>query len=181
MEDALTLMKRDHEEIAEILAELRRYLGVRKVSEVDVRSCFQELKRALVSHLNAEEESVYSKLKSKEVTRGYAYEGTAEHGVILDLVARMSNDAAVDEAWKAEFQILKNEIERHVEAEELELFPLIKKVFSGSELMEMGEDLSALKLLVEETAFMPPPGLKTRGSGHGARPDAPDYDRHGLA
>lgn len=170
MENVLTLIKRDHDRAAEAFAEVKRCLNELVLSEVDVRAAFHVLKHALISHLNAEEEAVYSRLKSRDPTRERAYEGAVEHGLILDLLEKMSNDATIDRAWKAQFAVLEEEVEQHVEEEELGLFPRMKKIFPAEELAEMGEDLRALKTLVDETSFALPYGLKTDRGGNEARP-----------
>lgn len=179
MENVLGLMKRDHDEVSELFTEIRRLIREDVISEVDVRASFQKLKQALVSHLNAEEEAVYAKLKGKEVVGDYAHKGAIEHGLALDLLEKMSNDAIIGEAWKAQFSVLRDEIERHVEDEELELFPLMRDVFTSEELAEMGKDMRALKVLVQDTAFAPSTGLKIDATARGGRPDAPDF-LHGV-
>jgi hemerythrin superfamily protein len=172
MENVLDVIKRDHDEAAELFSEVRRYLIEETLSETEVRASFQKLEQALISHLSAEEEAVYACLKEREETRDYAFEGAAEHGVAVELIEKLANAPVVDEAWRAEFFLLKKEVEGHVETEELEIFPLVRETFTRAELEAMAEDMLALKAVVQETAFIPAAGLRSAEGMRGARPDS---------
>lgn len=171
MENLITLIKRDHEDAAELISEVRAHLYEERVEEVELRTVFEKLMESLVAHLNAEEEAVYSKLKERESTRADGFESAAEHEIILDLLDKLENDSVFDEKWKAEFLVLKGEVERHVEKEELEVLPLMEKVFSEADLSEMAIDMRSLKALVQDTAFAPP--MRPTASSRGGRPEIP--------
>lgn len=172
MENVINLIKQDHDEIAELFSEVRRYLYEDRNLEPELQASFEKLRQGLVAHLNAEEEAVYTQLKEKEATHDFAFEGAAEHEVALDLLEKLTNDSVFDEKWRAEFMVLKGEVERHVEVEELEILPLMKKLFSEFELSEMATDMKSLKSLIQDTAFTPSTGLKIGRDARGGRPEA---------
>ncbi|MBS1963038.1 MAG: hemerythrin domain-containing protein [Bdellovibrionales bacterium] len=179
MENVLTLIKKDHDAATALFAELRRLIDADTFSEPDVRECFQNLKRALLSHQTAEEEAVYSRLRTHGEMKDYAFEGETEHDLAAGLLEKMTYDSPIDERWRAQLAVLKHAVDHHVEEEELDLFPMMKKAFSPDELVEMGKDLQALKLVVQETGTAPLSALRTDAGVRGARPGAEDDIRAG--
>jgi len=175
VEDILTLLRRDHEDISALFAELERALGPKDLSVVDVRACFLRLKQSLISHLRAEEEAVYARFRETDDGRMRALAGAAQHAEILAQLEGMSHDAPVDSAWRKRFELLRGEVRTHVESEETELFPLVEATFGRNGRREMGADLVALKLIVEDLLIPETGGF--RRAPRGARPDA-EIDRH---
>jgi iron-sulfur cluster repair protein YtfE (RIC family) len=176
MNDVRALIKRDHEAISANLSEVARLAEAETISVVDVRVAFQNLKLALVSHLSAEEEAVYARLKEHAEARSLSASGSAEHERILRRIESLSYDAPVDSKWMEGFRVLREEVESHFEREENGLFPVIEAIFGPNGRSEMAADLDALKLLVVDMLFAAPDGL--RQHLRGPRPDAPEIDRH---
>ena len=64
----------------------------------------------------------------------------------MDLLMVSSRTLAVDdETWGAKAQVMKENIEHHIEEEEGEMFPQARQVFDRDELAELGERMEKRK------------------------------------
>ena len=133
--NAIDLLKQQHKKTKAALD---------KASEGKLDS--RESKKAadeLVAHMVIEEHVFYPRIR--ELMKDMVGESFEEHTVARFALARALT-ARGDDQIKARFTVLKELIEHHVEEEEEEMFPKVKKLFSKADLEQLGakmEDMLA--------------------------------------
>jgi hemerythrin superfamily protein len=141
--DALKLLKQQHEEAKSL------FKKIEGAEEDQKQELFDRLADALAVHATIEEKHFYPATKNAR-TEELLQEAVEEHlgakRIIADLLEMSPSDAQFD----AKVKVLKEMVEHHVEEEEEELFPKVKKMLSEDELEDLGvvmedmvEDLQA--------------------------------------
>ncbi len=140
--DALKLLKEDHDRVRRMLdeGESTTERAVKGRTEL-----FQKLKRELQIHEQMEEEVLYRQMKEHPKARELALEGYAEHHVVDTILAELEQTDPSDEQWTAKFKVAKENLEHHIDEEENEAFPAVRKAFSDEELEEMGMRMQEIK------------------------------------
>lgn len=125
--DLISAIEQDHDG-------LRRFIGVLKDTNRDMterRRAYDLFSALLKSHTVAEENAVYAPLeKSAKMDLTIRIkEGFVEHQVADDIMARLEK---VDDPkeWSAHANVLAEIVEHHLDEEEQEMFPLIRKQIS---------------------------------------------------
>ncbi|MDZ4660479.1 MAG: hemerythrin domain-containing protein [Pseudomonadota bacterium] len=121
---------RDHDELREDI----RNLKDTELSMRERRNSFARLIPNLVSHTKREESAVYSYMKSADAEdlKPMALEGEEEHRLVDQLVKEMKSEKISPEDWSAKGKVLAELIEHHVDEEETEVFPKLKKQLDDS-------------------------------------------------
>jgi hemerythrin-like domain-containing protein len=150
--DAIAVLKKDHEKVRGLLAQLESSAGKnREKAQLLVTKIDQELK----VHTQIEEEIFYpayrDAVRSKTDKQLY-FEAKEEHHVVdLVLPEVTDNEGEADEEFAAKAKVLKELVEHHADEEEKEMFPKARKVLDKSELRDLGERLMQRKQeLMEE-------------------------------
>src|SRR5262245_12936283 len=140
--DAMKLLKDDHEKVKKLLRELESTTerGVKTRQEL-----FAKVKQELVVHEAIEEEIFYHALKDHPKTREITLEAYEEHHVVDTVMAEIEGVAFDDETWGAKFKVMKENLEHHIEEEEGEMFKQARQVFDRDELELLGEAMAARK------------------------------------
>src|SRR3954465_8100689 len=136
--NAIDLLKKQHEEAKELLSALEE-------AEVeDKEELFEKLADALAMHTAIEEQHFYPATKDDR-TEELLQEAVEEHLSAKRIIAELLDLPPSGAEFDAKVKVLKEQVEHHIEEEEGELFPKVKKAHSREEL----EDLGAL---MEQTA-----------------------------
>src|SRR5215216_4653649 len=117
--NALELLKNDHAKISAILEKLDQTTE-RAVKTREEQ--FARLKDELTTHSNLEESMFYPKLTEEAKTRALALEASEQHRVVTSLLDELSVIEVDTEEWRAKFNVLKSNVDQHVEEEEGEIF-----------------------------------------------------------
>jgi iron-sulfur cluster repair protein YtfE (RIC family) len=139
--DALTLLKKDHKMVMGLLEDLEKATGQRRAK------LFDQVEQELTIHMQIEEEILYPAYQSaarKKDDQTMYYEAVEEHGVVENFLPQ-ARDGANKEELKAKAKVLKELVQHHVEEEQRDMFPRIKKVFDRDELHELGARLQQRK------------------------------------
>jgi iron-sulfur cluster repair protein YtfE (RIC family) len=140
--NALKLLKQDHDTVAQLLEKIdqttERALKTRE-------EFFARVKTELDVHAKIEETIFYPALENEEETRDITLEAFEEHRVVKQLLSELEKMAKDDEQWTAKFTVLKENVEHHVEEEEDEMFPKVRKVLSNADLETLGARLEEAK------------------------------------
>ena len=141
--DITSLILRDHMPIKKLILTL-------KDSKVEIsrkQPAYEEFKRALTIHAQAEEESLYVHMKEEDEgddLRVEGYEGDTEHAIAFDLIQEIDEIRSNDDQWMAKVKVLAELVEHHIKEEENEFFKKIRKEFSTVERTEIGKEYSRL-------------------------------------
>ncbi len=145
MLNPIELLKDDHEKVKKLFEQIA---DTSNQAEKTREKLFLTIERELRVHTTIEEEILYPALrqaaKNDEQRRLY-FEAVEEHKAVDLLLPSVREAAFGTNEFAAKVKVLKEIVEHHVEEEEGEMFPLVKKLFSREQLAELGERLDARK------------------------------------
>lgn len=134
--DIYKLLKHDHDKVKKMLITLEKKKDVK---------LFEELKKEVIIHSEAEEEAFYEPLEAKAgKLKIMVKAGHAEHDLTMDMMNKLSK-IEDDEEWMSLFSVIKKSLEAHILMEEEDIFALSKQHFDTKEAQEMAENMEKLK------------------------------------
>ena len=155
--DAIALLKEDHRTVEKLFKQFEEAKGDGRKEKLARRICLE-----LSIHTRIEEEIFYPACKG-EVEEDLLKEAYVEHDAAKLLIAEIeAGSGESDEFFDAKVQVLSEQIDHHVEEEEKELFPEVRK--TDLDLKILGEQLSTRKreLMKEyKVSGVPEPELET--------------------
>jgi len=142
--NAIELLKKDHQKVAGLF---KRYEAAEDGAASEKEELFRMIKRELDVHARIEEEIFYPAAKQapSEEAKDLVAEAGEEHKQIKTLLAELDGMDADDEQFDAKMTVLKEDVEHHVEEEQDELFPKVRKALGSDRLEELGRQLEARK------------------------------------
>jgi len=136
------VLHRDHARIAQLLAELEDTSD----DAIQTReNLFLRLRDELDFHSRAEESVVYSQLKGMAPTRERIADSIEEHHVVTLLLGELDVMPKSHERWLAKLRVLRENVTRHVEEEEQELFPAMQQVLDPDQERTLGIEMGRQK------------------------------------
>ena len=113
--DAITLLKDDHDRMRGLLERLETTTerGVKTRTEL-----FATIEGELTVHEIIEEEIFYPELKSHPKAKDIVLEGYEEHHVVDLIMGELEDLPVDDEAWGAKAEVMRENVEHHMEEEE---------------------------------------------------------------
>jgi hemerythrin superfamily protein len=136
---AIEMLEADHREVEGLFEEFE---SAKTASEK--REVFEEIADMLAVHATVEERHFYPAAKSAD-TEDLLLEAAEEHlsakRVIADLLALEPDD----ETFDAKVKVLKEQIEHHVEEEEGQLFPKVRKLLDQESLEALEQEMTATR------------------------------------
>ncbi|HZE95405.1 MAG TPA: hemerythrin domain-containing protein [Planctomycetota bacterium] len=146
--NATSLLRDDHKRFKELL---RKY---EKLSDEEVEQkedIFAMLKAELDDHATIEEEIFYPATREVQVAgAGEIVEAAVEeHAIVRTLLEELSELEAGDVEFEAKMKVLKENVEHHAHEEEMEVFPLFRKL-PHERQDEVSERLRARKFELSE-------------------------------
>jgi hemerythrin-like domain-containing protein len=140
-QDAIALLTKDHREVAEMFEQFEQLSDRAKASK---KRLVDQITTALKLHTQIEEEIFYPAVREASDALGDSVdEAVVEHAAAKDLIAQLDEMDPDDELYDAKVKVLSEQIEHHVEEEEKEMFPKVKKL--GLDLAALGQDMAARK------------------------------------
>jgi hemerythrin superfamily protein len=138
--NAIDLLEKQHREVEELFEEFEDAgENARKTRE---RLC-RDISDRLAVHAEIEEKLFYPEAK-QENTEELLRESVEEHLAIKRLLADLIDGAVEDEQLDARMKVLKEQVEHHVEEEEKDLFPKVRKACSREELEDLGARMGSM-------------------------------------
>ncbi len=110
---------------------------------------FDEFAEVLTSHTAAEEHILYGHMKESEDLRKDAFEGDVEHALAAQIVSDCKSSKDDDDMWAAKAKVLAELVEHHLQEEEEQLFPDLKKFTTTEVRARLGHDYLELKARIE--------------------------------
>jgi hemerythrin-like domain-containing protein len=136
-QDAIRMLDRQHDEIAELFHRLRTNRGDPR------RQTFLELAQALSEHTTIEEQIFYPAVRARR-TADILEQSLEEHSQIKRTLGDLIDLEPSDNAFDARLSALEHAVTEHIARERHELFPRVKRVFSHVELEELANQMEAL-------------------------------------
>ncbi|MFC0168389.1 hemerythrin domain-containing protein [Pseudoduganella danionis] len=139
-QDALAMLKADHQQVATLFADFEALSDRSKVSK---KRLADQICAALRLHTRLEEEIFYPAVRGPVDDDDLMDEALVEHAAAKDLIAQIEELDPGDELYDARIKVLSEQIAHHVEEEEGQMFPEVKK--SGVDLAALGQQMAELK------------------------------------
>lgn len=132
----LDVLTREHKLVDKLMAKIEENLEGEKFDEVP--DLFEVLKTKLTGHARGEEMRVYPAMREmSDEIKDMIGEANEEHALVHDKLAELSSLSADDDEFKAKFTVLKDLVQHHVEEEEGELFPEVRKAAEDDQLIQL--------------------------------------------
>ncbi|MDQ2992961.1 MAG: hemerythrin domain-containing protein [Candidatus Eremiobacteraeota bacterium] len=142
--DILTLLKNDHEAVGELLDRAMKLEG----DDARFAQLAARIESALTLHAKLEERLFYTPLRERskaEEAKTDVFEAYAEHDVLKHLIGLLKSEKRRDEAFKAELQVLGENVKHHVKEEESTIFALARELLSEDDREKIGAEFEAAK------------------------------------
>ena len=143
--DAIALLKEDHEKVRKLLGELEETTDkAASKREKPLASIEQEL----TIHTRIEEEIFYPAFRDAARRKNDAklyYEALEEHHVVDLVMPEIKGTGVESDQFPAKAKVLKDLVEHHAEEEETEMFPRARKLMARDELLRLGVEMMRLK------------------------------------
>lgn len=146
--DAISLLKKDHQLVQDLLQKLESSSGRASRSR---DSLLSEIDQELKTHSLIEEEIFYPAFKesvTKKDQQKLYFEAKEEHHLV-DVVLGEFEDAEDNDSFSAKCKVLKDLVEHHIEEEEREMFPMAKKAMDLATLKDLGERMEERRQQIE--------------------------------
>ena len=126
--DAIELLKAQHREVEALFGALGRAKGPDRKDRL-----FDQIADKLAVHASIEEIHFYPAVKARR-TQDILLESLEEHLGIKRVLADLLDIDALDETFDAKIKVLEELVRHHVDEEEHELFPKVKKLMDRQAL-----------------------------------------------
>ncbi|HET8542156.1 MAG TPA: hemerythrin domain-containing protein [Anaeromyxobacter sp.] len=156
--DAIAVLKKDHSEVERLFVRFERTR-----SAPERRRLAERIVRELSIHAAVEEQLVYPRLRGRlDGAEGEVLLALEEHHFTKVALSEIEALPAESERLAPKVRVLAENVRRHVQEEERQLLPALKRLVTAEELLELGDALLAAKRLAptrpHPTAPDEPPG-----------------------
>jgi hemerythrin superfamily protein len=127
----------------------RLNVGLDYAVSSDDRALFIQIADKLAIHAALEEHHFYPAVKARR-TEDILLESLEDHVAIKRALSDLLDIDAENASFDAKLEVLKDEVESHVEEEETELFPKVRKILDEAELDAIGEEMAAEQAELED-------------------------------
>ena len=156
--NGIELLESQHREVEDLFSQIEDTDDPETKGEL-----FETIADKLAIHAAIEEHHFYPAVKAKR-TEDILLEALQEHLAVKRILADLLETDPEDVTFDAQIKVLKETVEHHVEEEETDLFPKVKKLLSKDELEAVGQEMSAEQAELEE-----------KGSPHEMIPSETDH------
>lgn len=140
--DATKLLTADHKEVKALFKQYEK-LAKAEGNDDEKQAIAEEICTMLTVHATVEEEIFYPAAREAMDEQDLLDEAEVEHASAKDLIAQIRGMAPSDELYDAKVTVLGEYIDHHVQEEEKELFPKVRK--ADLDLKELGAIMEARK------------------------------------
>lgn len=142
--DGIVLLKEDHKTVKRLFREFEK---TRKDATPPAkRALVDKIVKELTTHAYIEETIFYPAARAEVPdTDDHVLESVEEHHVVAWLLSEVAKLDPADETFDAKVTVLIENVEHHVEEEEHEWFPQVRKALGRNRLAALGERMAAAK------------------------------------
>ena len=163
--DAITLLKQDHKTVEKLFKQFEK-----AKQPAQQRKTAAQVIKELSVHAAIEEMVFYPAVRDRvPKVEDTVLESLEEHHVVKWVLSELEDMKPDHERFKAKMTVLMESVRHHVEEEEKELFPDVRKAMGRKELAELGEALEKAKKTAptrpHPRAPDTPPGNVVAGTG----------------
>jgi hemerythrin superfamily protein len=141
--DAITLLKNDHKAVEKLF---KSYEKAGDRAKATKKKLVAQMIKELSAHAVIEEEIFYPAARSAvEETTSTVLESLEEHHIVKWVLAELEGMDPSDERFDAKVTVLIELVRHHVDEEEHELFPEVRRGLGRTRLAEIGEQLEKVR------------------------------------
>lgn len=134
--DAIALLKADHEAVSQLFAEYEKTRSV-----ASRKALVAEICTALRVHVQIEEEIFYPAVQPVLKDKMLVAEALVEHAGVKELIVQLEGAEPDGEMYDAKVKVLSEYVKHHVKEEHEEMFPKAKA--SSVDMAELGARMAA--------------------------------------
>jgi hemerythrin superfamily protein len=141
--DAIVLLKDDHKTVEKLF---KQFENAGDGAHVTKQKIVGQIIEELTIHAFIEETIFYPAARAAvPETTSHVLESVEEHHVVVWMLSELSKMDPADERYDAKVTVLIENVRHHVEEEEQEWFPQVRKGMGRKELTGLGEQMVAAK------------------------------------
>lgn len=145
-QDGIAVLREDHRAVKKLFKD---FFAAGERAHATRRRIADKIITELSIHAGIEETVLYPRARAAVPARdGDVLEALEEHHIVKVTCAELEHMQPSDERFSAKMRVLMENVTHHIGEEEADLFPRLRKAFSRSEMLAMGEDLRAAKMIV---------------------------------
>jgi len=142
--DGIVLLKEDHKTVKRLFRQFEK--THKDASPEAKRTLVDTIVKELTTHAFIEETIFYPAARDGvPETADHVLESVEEHHVVAWLMSELVRLDTADETFDAKVAVLIESVEHHVEEEENQWFPEVRKALGRNRLAELGEQMAAAK------------------------------------
>ncbi|MFJ9643798.1 hemerythrin domain-containing protein [Streptomyces sp. NPDC004244] len=141
--DAIVLLREDHKTVEKLFKQFEK---TGDEDTADRREIADKVIEELTVHAWIEEQYFYPAAREAAPdTTDHVLESIEEHHAVVWMLSELKDMDPADERFKAKMSVLMEQVRHHVEEEEQDWFPDVRKAMGRNRLVELGERLRAAK------------------------------------
>ncbi|MEU9417915.1 hemerythrin domain-containing protein [Streptomyces sp. NPDC048272] len=141
--DGIVLLKEDHKTVEKLFKQFEK---ADDNAHAEKRRIADKVIEELTTHTWIEEKIFYPAAREAAPdTKDHVLESIEEHHVVLWMLSELKDLDAADERFDAKMSVLMENVRHHVEEEEKEWFPDVRKAMGRNRLTELGEQMEQAK------------------------------------
>jgi len=142
--DGIVLLKEDHKQVKRLFREFEKTKDTGTAAAK--RKLVDQIRSELVTHSFIEETIFYPAARAQAPdSSADVLESVEEHHIVAWLLSELEGLSPKDETFDAKVTVLIENVRHHIEEEETELFPEVRKALGRTKLVEIGEQMAAAK------------------------------------
>ncbi len=139
--DAITLLKQDHKTVEKLFKQFEK-----AKRPAEQRKLAGQVVKELSVHAAIEEMLFYPAVRERvPETEDTVLESLEEHHIVKWVLSELDGMKPDHERFKAKMTVLIENVRHHVEEEEADLFPKVRKAVGRKELAELGDAMEKAK------------------------------------
>lgn len=143
--DAIDYLLQEHDSHRKLLIQIETDKGM-----------YLPFRSELVHHVNMEETILYPNLMKIQELEEVVRTAWEEHSLLMGLLQEMDQPDISEKLWSSKLSTLKKILLTHLDEEERDLFPKVRKLASPAFLFEVGEQMRIQKKLVSTADILYP-------------------------
>ncbi|MGW2788286.1 hemerythrin domain-containing protein [Streptomyces populi] len=141
--DGIVLLKEDHKTVEKLFKQFEK---AGDNAHTTKRKIVDQVIEELTTHTFIEEKIFYpASREAAPDTKDHVLESVEEHHVVLWMLSELKDLDPADERFDAKMTVLIENVRHHVEEEEKEWFPEVRKTMGRNRLTELGDQMEAAK------------------------------------
>ncbi|MGW8366112.1 hemerythrin domain-containing protein [Streptomyces wedmorensis] len=141
--DGIVLLREDHKTVEKLFKEFERADDHDRTKKGEI---VERVIRELTTHAWIEEQVFYPAAREAAPdTTDHVLESVEEHHVVLWMLSELAGLDPSDERFDAKMTVLMENVRHHVEEEEQDWFPDVRKAMGRNRLRELGDRMETAR------------------------------------